>query len=120
MGNVNLGVLDLYRRTPGGLSTAQHRDALSASETAVLMLLGVRTDPGHRDADGEGGGSWLDHAHSSRAEIHQATGMVVAQLNLSAADAFARLRAYAFTEHQLLGDVARDVVARRLRFTEDT
>jgi AmiR/NasT family two-component response regulator len=53
-------------------------------------------------------------------EIHQATGMVVAQLNLSATDAFARLRAYAFTEHQLLGDVARDVVARRLRFTEDT
>jgi hypothetical protein len=38
----------------------------------------------------------------------------------SATDAFARLRAYAFLEHRLLGDVARDVVARRLRFTQDT
>jgi hypothetical protein len=46
--------------------------------------------------------------------------MVVAQLNLGAADAFARLRAYAFLEHRLLGDVARDVVARRVRFTKDT
>ena len=34
--------------------------------------------------------------------------------------AFARLRAYAFTHHQLLGAVARDVVARRLRFAEDS
>ena len=41
-------------------------------------------------------------------------------LDLSATDAFARLRAYAFLEHRLLGDVARDVVARRLRFTQDT
>jgi hypothetical protein len=34
-------------------------------------------------------------------------------------DAFARLRAHAFAEQRLLGDVARDVVARRLRFTKD-
>jgi AmiR/NasT family two-component response regulator len=46
--------------------------------------------------------------------------MVVAQLGISAADAFARLRAHAFVEQRLLGDVARDVVARRLRFTKET
>ena len=46
--------------------------------------------------------------------------MVLAQLEISAADAFARLRAYAFAEQRLLGDVARDVVARRLTFTNDT
>jgi hypothetical protein len=45
--------------------------------------------------------------------------MVVAQLGVSAADALARLRAHAFAEQRLLGDVARDVVARRLCFTED-
>jgi hypothetical protein len=44
----------------------------------------------------------------------------VAQMHVNATDAFARLRAHAFAEHRLLGDVARDVVARRLRFTEDT
>jgi AmiR/NasT family two-component response regulator len=46
--------------------------------------------------------------------------MVVAQLGISAADAFARLRAHAFAEQRLLGDVARDVVARRLHFSKNT
>ena len=76
------------------------------------MLLGLRTDPG-------GDRVW-ERSWGNRVEIHQATGMVVAQLDLSATDAFARLRAHAFLEHRLLGDVARDVVARRLRFTQDT
>ena len=116
---VNVGVLDLYRKTPGALSTAQCRDATSAAETAALMLLGVRTDPEHTDADGDSGGSWLDHAPSSRAEIHQATGIVLAQLGVSASQALARMRGYAFVEQRLLIDVARDVVSRRLQFTEE-
>jgi AmiR/NasT family two-component response regulator len=79
----------------------------------------VRTDPGHTDADGDPGGSWLDHSHSSRAEIHQATGIVLAQLGVSAQQALARMRGYAFVEQRLLIDVARDVVSRRLQFTEE-
>jgi hypothetical protein len=114
-GTINLGVLDLYRRTPGGLSREQWRDALSAADVAALMMLGVRTDPD----DGSGGGEWLDPAVSSRAEVHQATGMVLAQLGVSAEVALARMRAHAFVEQRLLIDVARDVVSRRLRFTDD-
>jgi len=109
---INLGVLDLYRKVPSSLSDAQLRDAMSAADMAALMLLGVRTDPG----DGE----WLDHSLHGRAEIHQATGMVLAQLGVSATDALARMRAYAFVEQRLLSDVAHDVVSRRLRFTRDT
>ena len=45
--------------------------------------------------------------------------MVLAQLGISATDALARMRAYAFAEQRLLGDVAHDVVARRLRFALD-
>jgi hypothetical protein len=113
-GVLNLGVLDLYRVAPGVLAEAQLRDVVAAADTAALMLLGLRTDPGETD------GSWLDQAVGSRAEIHQATGMVLAQLGVSTADALARLRAYAFVHDRLLIDVARDVVARRLRFTEDS
>jgi hypothetical protein len=107
-GPINLGVLDLYRREPGSLPPAQLRDALGAADMAALMLLGLRTDAGEDQ-------TW-DRSWGNRVEIHQATGMVVAQLGVGATDAFARLRAYAFAEHRLLGDVARDVVARRLRF----
>ncbi len=111
-GTINLGVLDLYRRAPGSLSNAQLQDAISSANIAALMFLGMRTDPG----DGE----WLDHSLHGRAEIHQATGMVLVQLGISATDALARMRAYAFVEQRLLADVAHEVVTRRLCFTPDT
>ncbi|MBN9099828.1 MULTISPECIES: GAF and ANTAR domain-containing protein [unclassified Pseudonocardia] len=110
-GAVNLGVLDLYRRATGELTAAQHRDAIGATDTASLMMLGLRTDPG--------GGDQLDPTVSSHAEIHQATGMVMVQLGVTATDALARLRAYAFVQQRLLVDVGRDVVVHRLLFTEE-
>ncbi len=109
---INLGVLDLYRTAPGSLSDAQLRDVMRAADMAALMFLGLRTDPGE--------GAWLDHSLHGRAEIHQATGMVVVQLGINVTDALARLRAYAFVEQRLLSDVAHDVVSRRLSFTPDT
>jgi hypothetical protein len=112
-GTINLGVIDLYRRTPGGLSREQRLDAISATDVAALKLLDMRTGRAAGDVDR------LDPATSGRAEIHQATGMVLAQLDISADAALARLRAHAFVEQRLLIDVARDVVGRRLRFTEE-
>ena len=44
--------------------------------------------------------------------------IVLAQLGVSAPQALARMRGYAFVEQRLLIDVARDVVSRRLQFTE--
>jgi len=118
-GVTNLGVLDMYRSVAGELSQTQWRDAVSAADVAALMLLGLRTDPGPGSFDSDAAAGWLDHSSGSRAEIHQATGMVLAQLQVSAPAALARLRAYAFVEQRLLGDVARDVVARTLIFTQD-
>ncbi len=112
-GVVNLGVLDLYRRKPGALDDDQLRDAIAAADTAALMMLELRTDPD------DGGAGWLDHAVAHRAEIHQATGMVSVQLDVGTPEALARMRAHAFVHNRLLTDVARDVVARRLAFTED-
>ncbi len=111
-GAINLGVLDLYRRMPGNLNDEQRRDAIGAADVAALMLLGHRTDPG-------GDGGWLDSTAASRAEVHQATGMVLVQLGVTAPEALARLRAHAFAHGRLLIDVARDVVARRISFIED-
>jgi ANTAR domain/GAF domain len=122
-GAVNLGVLDLYRAAPGALTAAQTRDALAIADAAALLLLGRRTDPGGPPVDRGGplgdGGDQLNPAVGSRAEIHQATGMVLAQLGITATDALARLRGYAFVHQRLLADIARDVVARSLVFTED-
>jgi hypothetical protein len=118
-GVTNLGVLDMYRSVAGELSQTQWRDALSAADIAALMILGLRTDPGPATPDSDAAVGWLDHSTGNRAEIHQATGMVLAQLQVTATEALARLRAYAFVEQRLLGHVARDVVNRTLVFTQD-
>jgi AmiR/NasT family two-component response regulator len=49
------------------------------------------------------------------AEIDQATGMLTEQLGVGITEAFTRLRAYAYANDLRLADVAREIVARRLR-----
>jgi hypothetical protein len=56
---------------------------------------------------------------SDRARIHQATGMVTAQLKIPPPDALAVLRAHAFARSSTLQDVADEVLARRMAFTHD-
>lgn len=53
-----------------------------------------------------------------RREVHQATGMILAQLDITATEAFVRLRAYAFATSRSVQDVARDVVTRVLDFRD--
>lgn len=118
-GVINLGVLDLYRLTPGALNRDQSRDLIAAANLAALMILELRTDPDNPDGQDDSDAPWLDPTLGSHAEIHQATGMVLAQLDINATDALARLRAHAFSHRRLLLDVAADVVARRLIFTEE-
>lgn len=96
----------------------------------LVALPHLNRDPDHADAttlDGLPG--WLDdtrsggdHAgghHIDEDEVHQATGVVMTQLGLPAADALARLRAHSFAHHRPLLDIARDVIEGRLQFTED-
>ncbi|HYS41343.1 MAG TPA: ANTAR domain-containing protein, partial [Pseudonocardiaceae bacterium] len=49
-------------------------------------------------------------------QVHQATGMIAMQLDLTMEDAFVRLRAMAFAGQRPLAELAADVVARRVRF----
>ena len=47
--------------------------------------------------------------------VHNAAGMVSVQEQISVTEALICLRAFAFSHDRLLAEVARDVVARRLR-----
>ncbi len=108
-GSQILGVLTLMRsggELAEGLETAQFlSDALGA---ALLR------DPRSQVDYGEGG-PW-----SERAEIHQATGMVCAQLRVSAEDALALLKAHAYAHEVDLPVVARLITTRRLDFRGGT
>ncbi len=111
VGAVRLGALNLYRDRPGPLPDEQHADALVMADVAAqaLLVLQANAPPGRLAVELETGADF-------HYVVHQASGMVAAQLEVSVGQALIRLRAYAFGNDQPLAAVARDVVARRLRF----
>ena len=110
LGAIRIGAIDLYRDRPGPLSDAQLSLALTLADAAAGSLL---ADQHGQAADGS-----LDATRtgaSYHAEVHQATGMLSVQLGVGLDDAFVRLRAHAFAVGRSASDVARDIVAGRLR-----
>ncbi len=118
VGAIRAGVLGLYRGAPGPLSDGQLGDLLILADAATVMLLGGADGNGDHDDGAALNGQAPDLA-LHRAEIDQATGMLTVQLDVPAAAAFARLRAYAYSQDRRLADVAGDIVARRLRLDRD-
>lgn len=110
VGAIRLGALDLYRDTPGSLSPAELGDAWAFADAATLMLLNLQGD------DTGSTHPALMAAFDDRAQVHQATGMISVQLDVSLADALLRLRAHAYAAERSILDVAADVVCRRMRF----
>ena len=114
VGAARLGVLDIYRRHPDGLDAGALALAVTFADVAVSTLLDAQggLDVGMRqDA--------LDEMMSYRTELYQAQGMVMVDLGSSVDEAMVRLRAYAFAHERRLSDVARDIVAGRLRLDAD-
>ncbi len=116
LGALRVGVLDLYHDIPGHLSRDQLVDAWVYADTALLLVLdaqsGIATSVDGVNRDGLGPVLW-------HAQVHQAAGMISAQLGVSALEALVRLRTYAYGHGKPLTDVARSVVERRLRFRPD-
>lgn len=110
VGAIRVGVLSLYRALPGSLAPQELADVLVLADIALAMVLdaaaGISGSPEYRP----------DGLSDSRAEVYQATGMISVQLGVSLEDAFVRLRAQAFAADAALGDIADDVVNRKLRF----
>lgn len=111
VGAVRLGALNLYRDYPGALSPEQHADALVLAHLAAqaVLVLQASADPGQL-------AQALESDSDFQYVVHQAAGMVSAQLEISIAHALIRLRAYAFGNEMPLLEVASAVVDRCLRF----
>ncbi len=77
LGQVRLGALDLYRDHPGGLNDDEHGDALAMADIATRAVLAIQADaaPGQLAVELEAGADF-------HFVIHQASGMVAAQLGV--------------------------------------
>jgi hypothetical protein len=114
VGAARLGVMDVYRHRPGPLSDESLAQALTFAEVAVETLLDAQGNA-VVGAAAEG----LDRALDSHYLIYQAQGMTMVDLGVPLADALARLRAQAYAHDRPLREIARDIVAGRLRLTPD-
>jgi len=114
IGAIKVGALDLYCDARAPLGGPEFADAVAISELVTALLLNL-DDDGHMPGSL---GPWWNQPPSTR-EVHQATGMVMAQLGTDARSAYVRLQSFAFGNRRLLRDVAKDVVERRLRFHPD-
>ncbi len=108
-----IGTLDLCRDTPGVLSEEHLADALVAADIARDAVLYRQYVPGDTGLAG-----LLVTVGTDRIVIHQATGMIAAQLDETMSNALARLRAAAFGSGRSMYEIAQDVVERRVRFDE--
>ena len=113
VGVICLGALNLYRDEPGTLTDEQYADALVMADIAAQAVLVMQgNDPSDELASELGAGADFHYV------VHQASGMVAAQLEVSVREALVRLRAYAFGNDRSLSDVAKEVVDRELRFDD--
>jgi len=106
-GRDTFGVLGIYSGTASGPAESHEAAQFLADAVGAALL----RDPVPGEGSGLADGMW-----STRAELHQATGMVIAQLRMPADDALAILRAHAYALDTTLADIAYQVVQRQIDF----
>jgi len=106
-GERHLGGLNLYGSRPGNFAgvVRQHAEIFAVqAATALLLVL--------RSADQAEQSVQLEQALSSRTVIDQAIGILMAQQQCTAEEAFALLRAHSQNNNRKLRDVAADLITR--------
>jgi ANTAR domain-containing protein len=109
VGAIQGGMLTFHRAGTGSLDPTALLNALAFARMALGLVLAEQA--GLRDAD--------DALPLHNPQLHQATGMISAQLRVGVDEAFVRLRGRAFATQRPLAELAADVVARRVSFAPD-
>jgi hypothetical protein len=108
-GPFEIGAIDLYSTTPVALTVEQQRQTTALS--AIVSRIVLRHAVGAADAEADSTSAF------SRRLIHQATGMVLAQLQTTPDSAYLIIQARAFAESRPMRAVAEDILERRIVFT---
>ena len=116
LGTLDVGIVELYSTTSKALDRTDRAKALVlANQTAWTLL-----DRLLRIKESTASATTTEASPLSRREIHQATGMVLVQMNVTPTDALLLLRGHAFAHGKTVRTVAGEVVARQLQFSPET
>jgi hypothetical protein len=110
VGAIRIGAVDLYSIYPGDLDPEQFKDGLIMADVIAHAVLEIQAGAAPGSLASE-----LDQGIAVRMIVHQAAGMVSAQLDVPIIEGMKRLRTYAATVERPMDAVARQVVARDLR-----
>ena len=114
LASASIGALDLFRRGAGPLTSEEVEGSRLVAELAGLPLLDLVAALGTGDTGEPGPLEALD-----RIEVHQATGMVIAQLDVPAAEALLRIRGHSIATGRSVSEVAWAIIERRLVLDAD-
>lgn len=110
VGRVAIGSVELYSTLPGYLPRTVVRSVAVLASIAARQVLRRALDKLDDVSNG------LPDGRYSRREMHQASGMIAAQMSIGVDDALVVLRGHSFAAGRSVLEVAADVVARRLTF----
>ncbi len=108
VGTVDVGVVDLFARKANALGPREVEDAWAMADVAALRVLD--------DLLGNLSG-WARAGGLPKRSIHQATGMVMAQLGIPSDDALVVIRAHAFATGTPIRDIAEAIIRRDIDFS---
>jgi hypothetical protein len=113
IGARRIGSLTLYRDRPGPLVGEQYADALIVADIAASTIISIQAGapPGSVAVELEDGANF-------HFIVHQAAGILSAQLEIGVTEALVRLRSHAFLLNTQIDQVAELVVAGRLSLSE--
>jgi hypothetical protein len=111
VGTLRIGAVDLYGIEAVDLSSVQ-------AHQAGMMAAAVGRHVLRRALNGIGGDYDETGNAISRRTVHQATGMVLAQLRVPADDALLIIQGHAFASGRTMMEVAQDIVESRLAFAQ--
>lgn len=114
VGSLRVGAVDMYSRHAMTLDRTQTRQAASLADLVGRHVLRRALVSAAVDDDEPAA-----ERPFSRRLIHQATGMVLAQLNISADDARLVIQGHAFATGRSMMQVADDIVSKRLDFSAE-
>ncbi|PYY65217.1 MULTISPECIES: GAF and ANTAR domain-containing protein [unclassified Curtobacterium] len=106
-----LGAVDVYVPRPATIEDDTVRQAMTLASAVSRRVLrrALRSIADEDDA-------LLDRSPSSRRVVHQATGVVLAQLDISPEDAYLLLQGHAFARRRTMRRVAEQILDGTVRF----